>query len=112
VVLSHQTGVRIPVALLGCRRWFPLDFPNLELVFLYAPLVRIRRVLVKSVTLSYVNILVDRLLSVIRFLVFEHVVDDLDELPGEGIHGLPMAFSFSSLSPVILLGLGIDPDLG
>ena len=63
-------------------------------------------------TLSYVNILVDSLLPAIRFLVLEHVVDDLDELPREGIHGLPVGFALSSLSPVVLTGLGIDSDLG
>jgi len=54
------------------------------------------------VTLSYVNILVDGLLSVIRFLVFEHVVDNFDELPGESIYGLPMGFALSSFSPIVL----------
>ena len=83
-----------------------------RLVFLYAPLVRIERVYAFFVTLSYVKILVDYLLSVIGFLVFEHVVDDLNELPGESIHGLPMGFPFSPLSPVVLTGLGVDPDLG
>jgi hypothetical protein len=67
---------------------------------------------IQFVTLCYVKILVDYLLSVIGFLIFEHVVNDLDELPGEGIHGLPVGFAFASLSPVVLTGLRIDPDLG
>jgi hypothetical protein len=69
------------------------------------------RLLIRTVTLSYVNILVDGLLSVVGFFVFEHAVNDLDELPGEGVHSLPVAFAFLSLSPVILTGLGVDPDL-
>ena len=63
-------------------------------------------------SLSYVNTLMDLLLSMIRFFVFQHVVNDLNELPGQGIHGLPMGFPFVSFSPIIRFGLRIDPHLG
>ncbi len=49
----------------------------------------------------------NKLFSLIRFSILEHIENDLYKLPGKSIHGLPVCFPLFPFPPIISMGFWV-----